>query len=165
MTPSAVLITSFSKVLLHYPHSLLDMPSLATVTLPHAFEDKNDVRIIGCHTSSFPSFVAVGSLEEYDFPPESYHKQSSCCTVYCLSFFKQTLLFRTCVLTQHTYSMKLLLHWTNNPKSTASEPDPHLAITRGRHNDCSLERHRNTQSSYGEPRWLQRACLRLTPRW
>ncbi len=110
MTPSAVLITSFSKVLLPYPHSLLDMPSLATVTLPRAFEDKDDVRIIGCHTSTVPSFVAIGSLEEYDFPPESYHKHASCCTVYYISFFKQTLLFRTNVVTQHMHSVKRLLH-------------------------------------------------------
>ena len=153
MTPSAVLITSFSKVLLPYPHSLLDMPSLATVTLPRAFEDKDNVRIIGCLTSPFPSFVAIGCLEEYDFPPESYHKRASCCTVYYMSFFKQTLLFRTCVITQHTHSVKRLLRRTNNPRSTASEPDPHLVVTRGRYNNCSLERHRNTQSSYGEPRW------------
>ena len=156
MTPSAVLITSFSKVLLPYPHSLLDMPSLATVTLPHAFEDKDNVRIIGCLTSPFPSFVAIGSLEEYDFPPESYHnptQHKSCCIVYYMSFFKQTLLFRTCVVAQHTHSVKRLLRRTNNPRSTASEPEPHLVVIRDTHNNCSLERHRNTQSSYGEPRW------------
>ena len=85
--PHHIILESASSI----PSSLLDMPSLATVTLPHAFEDKNDVRIIGCHTSSFPSFVAIGSLEEYDFPPDSYHKHASCCIVYCISFFKQTL--------------------------------------------------------------------------
>ena len=164
MNPLNSLITSFSKVLLLYPHSLLDMPSLATITLPRAFHYKNDVRIIGCHTQTVPSFVAIGSLEEYDFPPESYHKHASCCSVYCISFFKQTLLFRTCVVTQHTHSMKRLLHRTNNPKSTASEPEPHLVVIRDTHNNCSLERHRSIQSSYEEPRWLQRACLRLTPR-